>query len=51
MRWAGYVARMGETTNEYDILVGKHEETARWHKRGWRGNIKMDIKEIGWEGV
>jgi hypothetical protein len=25
MRWAGYVARMGETRNVYRILVGKPE--------------------------
>jgi hypothetical protein len=26
MRWAGHVARMGETRNAYRILVGKPEE-------------------------
>jgi hypothetical protein len=25
MRWGGHVARMGETRNEYRILVGKPE--------------------------
>jgi hypothetical protein len=25
MRWAGHVARMGETRNAYRILVGKPE--------------------------
>ena len=25
MRWAGYVARMGETSGVYRVLVGKHE--------------------------
>jgi hypothetical protein len=25
MRWAGYVARMGEKRNSYRILVGKPE--------------------------
>jgi hypothetical protein len=25
MRWAGYIARMGETRNAYRILVGKPE--------------------------
>jgi hypothetical protein len=31
MRWIGLVARMGEKTNEYRILVGKPErfETTR----------------------
>jgi hypothetical protein len=26
MRWAGYVARMGEKRNAYRLLVGKPEE-------------------------
>jgi hypothetical protein len=29
MRWAGHVARMGETRNAYRILVGQPEETTR----------------------
>jgi hypothetical protein len=39
MRWAGYVARMGE------VLVGKPES------RRWEDGIRMDLREIGWEGV
>jgi hypothetical protein len=49
MRWAGHVARLGDTRNAYRILVGKPEgkrplETPR---RRWVDNIKMDLGEIG----
>jgi hypothetical protein len=42
LRWAGHVARMGET-----ILVGKPEGKRR---RKWADGIKMDLREIGWDG-
>jgi hypothetical protein len=53
MRWAGLVARMGETRNAYRILVGKPE---RQRPLGiprcrWVDNIKMDLREIGWDGM
>jgi hypothetical protein len=44
MRWAGRVARMGEKRNAYRILVGKPEGR-------WVYNIKMDLREIGWDGM
>jgi hypothetical protein len=53
MRWAGHVARMGEKRNAYRILVGKPEvkrPLARPRRR-LVDNIKMDIREIGWDGV
>jgi hypothetical protein len=53
MRWAGHVARMGETKNAYRILVGKPEgkrPLARPRRR-WVDNIKIDLREIGWDGV
>jgi hypothetical protein len=39
--------------NAYRILVGKPEgKRPRWrHRRRWEYNIRMDLKEIGWEGV
>jgi hypothetical protein len=46
MRWAENVARMGEKRNAYRILVGKPEGRPR---RRWEDNIKIDIKEIGWD--
>jgi hypothetical protein len=44
MRWAGNVARMGEKRNSYRILVGRP-------KSQWVDNIKMDLREIGWDGM
>jgi hypothetical protein len=49
MRWAGHVARMGEKTNVYRLLVGKPERKrslGRPRSR-WMDNIKKDILEIG----
>jgi hypothetical protein len=53
MRWAGHVARMGETRNAYRILVGKSEgkRPLRRPRCRWVDNIKMDLGEIGWDGV
>jgi hypothetical protein len=53
MRLAGHVARMGEKGNEYRILVVKTEgkRSLGRPRRRWVGNIKMDLREIGWDGV
>jgi hypothetical protein len=53
MRWAGHVARMGETRNAYKILVGKPEgkRPLGSTKGRWVDNIKIDLREIGWDGV
>jgi hypothetical protein len=47
MRWAGRVARMGETRNAYRILVGKPEgkRPLGRPRRGWGDNIKMDLAQ------
>jgi hypothetical protein len=53
MRWAGHVARMGEKRNAYRILVGKPEgkrPLARPRRR-LVDNIKMDLRELGWDGM
>jgi hypothetical protein len=53
IRWPGHVARMGEPRNAYRILVGKPEgkrPLGRPRCR-WVDNIKMDLREIGWDGV
>jgi hypothetical protein len=53
MRWAGHVTRTGEKRNAYSILVGKPEgrrPLGRPRCR-WVDNIKMDLREIGWDGV
>jgi hypothetical protein len=51
MRWAGHVTRMGETRNAYRILVGMPEgkRPLGRPRRGWVDNIKMDLREIGWD--
>jgi transcription termination factor 2 len=51
MRWAGHVARMGESRSPYRILVGKPEGKRPFGRpRGrWVDNIKIDLREIGWD--
>jgi hypothetical protein len=44
MRWAGYVARMGEDRGVQKVLVGKPLGRPR---RRWEDNIKMDLKDVG----
>jgi hypothetical protein len=53
MKWAGHVARMGEKKNAYRILVGKPEGKRPLGKprRRWVDNIKMDLREIGWNDM
>jgi hypothetical protein len=53
IRWAGHVARMGEKRNAYRILVGKPEgkRSLRRPRHRWVDNIKIDIREIGWDGM
>jgi hypothetical protein len=53
MRWQGHVAGMGEKVSAYRILVGKPEEKRPLGRPGrrWVNNIKMDLREIGWDGV
>jgi hypothetical protein len=53
MRWAEYVAHMGEGRGAYKILVGRREgrrPLGRPRCR-WEDNIKMDLQEVGWDGV
>jgi hypothetical protein len=53
MKWAGHVARTGEKRNAYRILVEKPESKKPLGnpRRRWVDNIKMDLKEIGWDGM
>jgi hypothetical protein len=53
MRWAGHVARMGEKRNAYRLLVGEPEgkRPLERSRRRWVDNIKMDFREIGWDGM
>jgi hypothetical protein len=51
-RWAGHAARMGERRNAYRIMVGKPEGKTPLGRprRRWVDNIKMDLREVGWDG-
>jgi hypothetical protein len=44
---------MGEMRNSYRISVGRHEgkKPLGRPRHRWKDNIRMDFKEIGWEGV
>jgi hypothetical protein len=53
MRWAGYVTRMWEKRNAYRILVGDPEgkRPLGIPRRRWVDDIKMNFREIGWDGM
>jgi hypothetical protein len=44
---------MWEKMNSYRILVGKPEgkRPIGRSRRRWECNIKMDLREIGWDGM
>jgi hypothetical protein len=53
IRWERHVARMEEKRNAYRILMGKLEgkrPQGRLRCR-WVDSIKIDHREIGWDGV
>jgi hypothetical protein len=33
------------------VLVGKSEQSSPLRRPDWEDNIKMDLNEIGWEGM
>jgi hypothetical protein len=53
MRWMGHVVHTREMRNVYKILVGKPEgkRPLRRPRHRWEDNIKMDLREIRFEGV
>ena len=53
MRWAGHVARMGESRSVYRVLVGKPEgkRPLGGPRRRWEVNIKMELQEVGCGGL
>jgi len=52
MRWAGHVVGLGEGRGIYRVLLGKPEEKRPLGRpRQRKEDIKMDIKDVGWEGV
>jgi hypothetical protein len=44
---------MGEKRNAYRILVGKPEgkRSLRRPRRRWVDSIKLELREIGWDGM
>ncbi|KAJ4445713.1 hypothetical protein ANN_12398 [Periplaneta americana] len=51
LRWAGHVARMGESRNAYRVLVRRLEgkRPLGRPRRRWEDNIKMDLREVGYD--
>ncbi|KAJ4444022.1 hypothetical protein ANN_05811, partial [Periplaneta americana] len=51
LRWAGHVARMGESRNAYRVLVVRPEgkRPLGRPRRRWEDNIKMDLREVGYD--
>ena len=49
LRWANHVTRMEEGRTALKILKGKPKgkKSLGRPRRRWKGNIKVDIKEIG----
>jgi hypothetical protein len=50
MRWVGHVAHMVEKMHTYRIFVGKPEGKRPLGRPRcmYEGNIKMDLRKIGW---
>jgi hypothetical protein len=53
MKWVGHVARMGEKSNTYRILVGMPEgrRPLGRPRHRWVDDIKIDLTEIGSDGM
>jgi hypothetical protein len=51
--FTGHVVQVGEKRNAYTTLVGKPEGKRPLGKprRRWEDNIKMNLREVGWEGM
>jgi hypothetical protein len=53
MGWARHVARTGEMRNAHSILVGRPERKRSLGRprHGWKDNIRLDVREMGLQGV
>jgi hypothetical protein len=52
-KMSGHVARMGKRRGIYRILMGKPEgkRTLGRPRHRWEDNIKMDLQQVGCEGM
>jgi hypothetical protein len=53
MKLARHIVRRGKKRNSYSIFIGKRQgkrPLGRPRSR-WEDNIRMDLREITWEGV
>jgi hypothetical protein len=50
IRWAGYVARVGNRRGAYKVMVWKTEEKIPLGrpKNRWEDTTKMNIYDVGW---
>jgi hypothetical protein len=48
MRWTGHVVCVRERRGVYRVLVGRLKGKVR---RRWEDNIKMDLREMGFDGA
>jgi len=53
MSWAGHLECMGDSRGVNRIMVGNNEGKRPLGKpwRKWEENIKMDLQEVGFEGM
>jgi hypothetical protein len=53
VRWEKHVEGMEEMRNAYKVLIGKRQgkKPLVRRRRSLEDNIRMDLREIGWEGV
>jgi len=52
MNWAGHVARIVKMRNSYNIFIDRPEKWPLGRaRRRWEDNIRMDLRETGWESV
>jgi len=53
IRWAGHVARTGESRGVNRVMVGQPEGKRPLGRpwRRWEDNIKMDLQEVGCGGM
>ena len=52
-RWAGHIVRMEQCRRAFKILSGKLTGKLPLGRPRckWKGNIRKDLKEIGWQGI